>query len=51
MVKEALVWEGEPESSSDPYAVAIKKEGTFIGHLLEAVTRVLLLAVDNISCD
>ena len=41
--------EGEPESTSDQYAVAMKKEGTFIGHLLEAVARVLSFVVTNIS--
>ena len=43
--------EGEPESTFNQYAVAMKKEGTFIGHLLEAVTRVLSFAVANITCN
>ena len=36
-VGEALVHKGEPKSASDRYAVAMKKEGAFTGHLLEAV--------------
>ena len=40
-VGEVLVCKGEPKSTSDRYVVAMKKEGTFIGHLLEAVARVL----------
>ena len=40
-VGEPLVYEAEPESTSDQFAVAMKKEGTFIGHLLEAVACVV----------
>ena len=32
-VGEALVCEKEPKNASDRYAVAVKKEGTIIGHL------------------
>ena len=49
-VGEALVCKGEPESTSNRYTVAMKKEGTFIGHLLEAVARVLSFVVTNILC-
>ena len=44
-VGEALVCKGESKSASDQYTVAMKKEGTFIGHLLEAVVCVLLFVV------
>ena len=43
--------EGEPKSASDRYSVVRKKEGTFIGHLLEAIARVLLFVAENISCN
>ena len=32
-VGEPLICEREPENASDCYAVAVKKEGTIIGHL------------------
>ena len=47
-VGEALMCEGDPESASNRYAVAMKKERTFIGHLLKVVMCVLLLAEGNI---
>ena len=50
-VGEALVCKGESRSTSNRYAVAMEKEGTFIGHLLEAVACVLLFVFENISCD
>ena len=40
LVGESFVCEGEPESDFNPCAVSIKEEGTFIGHLLEAVASV-----------
>ena len=40
-IGEALVCEGEPKSTSDPYAVAVKKEGISIGHLLKTVAHVI----------
>ena len=40
-IGEALVCEGEPQNTSDPYAVAVKKEGISIGHLLKTVARVI----------
>ena len=47
----ALVCNGEPKSASNRCAVAMKKEETFMGHLLKAVGCVLLFVVENISCD
>ena len=38
------------ESTSDQYTVVMEEEGTFKGHLFEAVARVLLFFVENISC-
>ena len=40
MVGESLVCERDPENASDRYAVAVKKEGTIIGHLPRKVSRV-----------
>ena len=42
---------GEAKSTSNRYTVAMKMGGTFIGHLLGAVARVLLFVVENILCD
>ena len=39
-VGESLVCERESENASNRYAVATKKEGTIIGHLLRKVSRV-----------
>ena len=53
-VGEALVCEREPECTSDRYVVAMKKkEGTLIGHLLEAVCVHVCVVVHrrNISRD
>ena len=49
-VGEPLICEAEPESASNQFAVAMKKEGTFIGHLLEAVVCVLFI-VEDVLCD
>ena len=49
-IGKGVVSEGEPESASDQYVVAMKREETFIGHLLGAVAHVLLFVVENILC-
>ena len=36
-VREVLVYEGETKSTYEQYAVAVRKEETFIGHFLKAV--------------
>ena len=42
-VGEPLICERVPENASDRYAVAVKKEGTIIGHLPRKVSRVCSL--------
>ena len=43
VVGESLVCERDPENASDRYAVAVKKEGTIMGHLPRKVSRVCSL--------
>ena len=43
VVGESLVCERDPENASDRYAVAVKKEGTIMGHLPQKVLRVCSL--------
>ena len=43
VVGESLVCERDPENASDRYAVAVKNEGTIIGHLPRKVSRVCSL--------
>ena len=38
-VGEGLVCEREPENASDRHTVAVKQEGTIIGHLLQSCRR------------
>ena len=40
---EVLTCEREPDNASDRYAVAVKKEGTVVGHLPRKLTRVCSL--------
>ena len=42
-VGEVLICEREPDNASDRYAVAVKREGTIVGHLSRKVTRVCSL--------
>ena len=42
-VGEALVCERKPKNASDLYAVAVKNEGTIIGHLPRKLSRVCSL--------
>lgn len=42
-VGEVLTCEREPDNASDRYAVAVKKEGTIVGHLPRKLTRVCSL--------
>ena len=42
-VGEILVCEREPRNAADRYAVAVKKDGTIIGHLPRKVSRVCSL--------
>ena len=49
-VGELLICEAESENASNQFIVAMKKEGTIIGHLLEAVVCVLFI-VEDVSCD
>ena len=42
-VVEESVCERDPENASNRYGVAVKKEGTIIGHLPRKVSRVCLL--------
>ena len=43
VVGESLVCERDPENASDQYAVAVKNEGTIIGHLPQKASQVCLL--------
>ena len=43
VVGEVLVCEREPRNTADRYAVAVKKDGTIIGHLPRKVSRVCSL--------
>ena len=43
VVGEALVCEREPENASDRHTVAVKQEGTIIGHLLRKLSQVCSL--------
>ena len=42
-IREVLSREREPTNSQDRYAVAVKKNGTVIGHLPQKASRVCLL--------
>ena len=42
-VGEVLICEREPDNASDRYAVAVKTEGTIVGHLPRKMMRVCLL--------
>lgn len=42
-VGEVLICEREPDNDSDRYAVAVKKEGTIVGHLPQRMPRVCSL--------
>ena len=42
-VGEELICEREPDNASDRYAVAVKREGTIVGHLPREMTRVCSL--------
>ena len=43
VVGELLVCERDPENASDRYAVAVKKEGTIMGHFPRKVSQVCSL--------
>ena len=52
-VGEELVCEREPDNASDRYAVAVKREGTIVGHLPRKITRVCSLFLrlgSSITC-
>ena len=42
--------EREPRNSTDRYAVAVKKDGTIIGHLPRKISRVCSLFLGVIRC-
>ena len=42
-VGEVLVYERDPENTSDRYAVAVKNEGTIIGNWCQKLSRMCLL--------
>ena len=47
VVEESLVCERDPENASNRYGVAVKMEGTIIGHLPRKVSRVCSLFCDG----
>lgn len=52
-VGEVLICQREPENASDRYAVAVKREGTIVGHLPRKMTRVCSLFIrrgGSITC-
>ena len=44
-IGQSFVYEGKPESTFDQCSLAMKKEGTFVDHLLEVVVGLLLFVI------
>ena len=44
-VGEVLICEREPDNASDRYAVAVKREGTIVGHLPRKITSVFTVSL------